>query len=296
MNFNTFISKNNFINVWNEVTSNQSKILKSNKFLYNYNILHRNSLKNSHKLTMTKSLITSGFYNDSLTNHNMWASGFLANKSSANQIVKSELQVLYKDLYNDMFFTNFLNQNSLNLFKTQLNLLSFYETSYFWYLKKFYNFNTFKKNNFNFFFKSQWNFNKNISKKQTLTLFSNKSLLKSILVNNHLINNYSCDLFQKSNKQVGSFFLKDLNVAQNDSDLFNTEDELLTLDLLTSSTFNNNLQTFSNLNQVLFDDTFNYNLKPLSKDSKLKNNSILIYNSKPKNILLLDIFSLTKFF
>jgi hypothetical protein len=295
MNFNTFISKNNFINVWNEVTNNQSKILKSNKFLYNYNILHRNSLKNSHKLTMTKSLITSGFYNDSLTNHNMWASGFLANKPSADQIVKSELQVLYKDLYNDMFFTNFLNQNSLNLFKTQLNLLSFYETSYLWYLKKFYNFNTLKNNNFNLSFKSHLNPTKSFSEKQILTLFSNKSLLKSTFINNYVINNYSCDLFCKSTKQVNSFFLKDLNLAQNDNDLFNSEDELLTLDLLTSSTFNNKLQIFFEVDQALVDDTFNYNLKPLSKDSRLKNNLILIYNSKPKNILLEDIFLLTRF-
>ena len=295
MNFNTFILKNNFINAWNEVTSNQSKILKSNKFLYNYSILHRNSLKNSHKLTMTKSLITSGFYNDTLTNHNMWASGFLSNNSSANKIVKSELQVLYKDLYNDMFFTNFLNQNSLNLFKTQLNLLSFYETSYFWYLKKFYSFNTLKKNNFNFFYKPQLDLTKDLSEKQNLTLFSNKSLLKSISLNNYLINNYSSDSFQKSTLKANSFFLKDLNLAQNDNDLFNTEDELLTLDLLTSSTFNNKLQFFSYFNQSLVDDAFNFNLKPLSKDVKINNNSKLIYNSKSKNILLLDIFSLTRF-
>jgi hypothetical protein len=55
----------------NEAVENQLKTIKSNKFLYNYSFLHRKILKDSHKLTLVKSLLTSGFYDNQLLQKNL---------------------------------------------------------------------------------------------------------------------------------------------------------------------------------------------------------------------------------
>lgn len=60
---------------------NQTKVIKWNRWLYRYNILHRKTVKNSHKLTMVKKLITTGFYDSSLTSNNIWASDFFKKQS-----------------------------------------------------------------------------------------------------------------------------------------------------------------------------------------------------------------------
>jgi hypothetical protein len=81
---------------------------------------------------MIKSLATSGFYNSSLVNKNLWASDFFNKTINVNNILESELNILYKNLYNDKFFTNYLiSSNSLNQTQSIFQLFSFYESSYF---------------------------------------------------------------------------------------------------------------------------------------------------------------------
>jgi hypothetical protein len=58
-------------NVFNEILNNQLETVKSSKYLYNYSFLHRKVLKDSHKLTMVKRLITSGFYDINLAEKNL---------------------------------------------------------------------------------------------------------------------------------------------------------------------------------------------------------------------------------
>jgi len=67
---NSLIFDKYFTNL-NESISNQLNTLKSHKFLYNYSFLHRKILKDSHKLTMVKRLITSGFYDTTLASRNL---------------------------------------------------------------------------------------------------------------------------------------------------------------------------------------------------------------------------------
>jgi len=54
----------------------QTKVVKWNRWLYRYNVLHRKTVKNSHKLTMVKKLISTGFYDSSMMSNNIWASTF----------------------------------------------------------------------------------------------------------------------------------------------------------------------------------------------------------------------------
>jgi hypothetical protein len=49
-----------------EFINTQLQVLKSSRFLYNYSFIHRKALKNSHKLTTIKKLLSSGFYNSNL--------------------------------------------------------------------------------------------------------------------------------------------------------------------------------------------------------------------------------------
>ena len=55
----------------NEALNNQTLSFKINRFLYHYNLLHSRILKNSHKITMTKKLISSGFYDLKLVDNNI---------------------------------------------------------------------------------------------------------------------------------------------------------------------------------------------------------------------------------
>jgi hypothetical protein len=63
-------SKHNLL-LLNLAVSEQLTLVKTQKFLYNYSFLHRKILKDSHKLTMVKRLITSGFYDTTLTTRNL---------------------------------------------------------------------------------------------------------------------------------------------------------------------------------------------------------------------------------
>jgi hypothetical protein len=55
----------------NEALKNQTLSFKINRFLYHYNLLHSRILKNSHKVTMTKKTISSGFYDLKLVDNNI---------------------------------------------------------------------------------------------------------------------------------------------------------------------------------------------------------------------------------
>lgn len=148
-NFSHFIF--NFTELWtlNDYVKNQLNSAKWNRWLYRYSILHRKVLKNSHKLTTSKRLINSGFYNSEIFDKNLWMSAYFGKSSNP-----SALSGLFNIFYKDLFARNF-NKNCAD-FKisilnnghqaNSLNLLNFYENSYFWFLKRFYSFNTLPTN------------------------------------------------------------------------------------------------------------------------------------------------------
>ena len=131
-----------FIN--NSLTS-QLHLIRWNRWLYKYSLLHRSSLKTPFYLNFTKSTLSSSFYNQDLGTRNLWLSTRLTKNANV-----SELNAIHRNLYGN--FMNTISTPTLlqsNLFwnKSPLTNLSFYETSYAWALTRFYKFNSTLSNN-----------------------------------------------------------------------------------------------------------------------------------------------------
>jgi hypothetical protein len=85
---------------------------------------------------MTKQLLTSGFYDTTLTEKNLWASDFFTKLKQPKQILESEFKLLYKTFYSNDYATNYLLPNTnFNSTWTSFKGLGFYETSYFFFFK-----------------------------------------------------------------------------------------------------------------------------------------------------------------
>jgi len=216
----------------NNFFKNQLNSAKWNRWLYKYSLLHRKILKNSHKLTLVKRLINNGFYDSKLYSSNIWAVNHLSKNSSDNSF-NSFFSIFYGNLLKKNNGNYFLN-NNLNLSnnsnqKLNLNLLNFYENSYFWYLKRFYNFNTLNTNliksklttstaiNFK---EKNFNMNKNlINLKTTLTSY----VLNSFYLNNKLLTNgYSNNIFYWNNyNYFNNEIFKDYYLSVNNNSVIN---------------------------------------------------------------------------
>jgi hypothetical protein len=72
--------------------------------LYHYSYLHRNILKSSHKLTMVKKLMSSGFYDTKLISNNMWASDVFSKLATPDNVLNSELNLIYGNFFKKKFF------------------------------------------------------------------------------------------------------------------------------------------------------------------------------------------------
>ena len=260
----------NFEELWslNIFLKNQTNISKWNRWLYRYSILHRKLLKNSHKLTLAKRLINSGIYDSKIFNKNIWASEHL-NKLTSNENFSSFFNIYYNNIFNskNKSFLNhqvILNNNGSQV--DSLNLLNFYENSYFWYLKRFYNFNTLSTNsikskkisNNSKFEKINEIFNENnnfIQKKNIFLTYLLNSSFNNLNLYSHF-NNLSHtsltlnQLFLNLNKTNDNF--KDIYLLINTNDFFTEND----LDILSSITM------------------------PLNKNNKLSYYSYIIYNHK----------------
>ena len=145
-----FLSKTNELVNFNFNITEQLSIINSLRWSYRYSNLHRRTMYNSHKLTESKKLISSGFFDINLTNENLWFSDKYARSLDSKKPRKSldskELLVSnWKILYNTTFF-NSTNINSISnplLSNNYNNLLrlSSYESSFHFFLKRLHNFN-----------------------------------------------------------------------------------------------------------------------------------------------------------
>jgi hypothetical protein len=274
----------NYEELWslNLYLKNQLNSAKWNRWLYRYSILHRKSLRTSHKLTLSKKLINSGFYDSKIFNKNIWASEHLSHLNS-----KNTFNALFFNYYKDLFNKNFsYDSSSYNFFllnngdqKNSLSLFNFYENSYFWYLKRFYLFNTLPSNSI----KSKLNLNKsknlindkNSSKYSTiLSYFLNSSYINLSLYSHFSDNNVNFFNFYSNFNLNNLNNLKDLYLLNNESDLL-TKDNLNLLYWLTSTSNKNNNLVF-----------FNY-LNLLNTDSKLP--SVFFYK-KNEDLLNLNFW------
>ena len=193
----------NYSEAWNLnfFLKNQLNVSKWNRWLYKYSILHRKILKNSHKVTLSKRLIGNGFFNNFSFNKNIWVSKFL-NKADS----KTSISSIYNLNYNHLFSSNhcghstfyLLNSNNYNE-SNSLDLLSFYEKSYFWFIKRFYFFNTLKSN----FIKSSCRQNNSNLNRIISTSNENLNTIKQYhILLSYLLNSFSFNiLFFLNSKQ-----------------------------------------------------------------------------------------------
>ena len=260
----------NYEELWtlNLFLKNQINFSKWNRWLYRYSILHRKILKNSHKLTLAKKLINGGFYDSQIFNQNIWSTNQL-NKLNSTKIFSSIFNIFYENLISSKDNNNLnfkINTNNNNNQTFSLELLHFYENSYFWYLKRFYNFNTLSTNsikskkisNNSKFEKINEIFNENnnfIQKKNIFLTYLLNSSFNNLNLYSHF-NNLSHtsltlnQLFLNLNKTNDNF--KDIYLLINTNDFFTEND----LDILSSITM------------------------PLNKNNKLSYYSYIIYNHK----------------
>jgi len=112
---------------------------KWSRWLYKYNLLHRKSVLNSHKNTMTKRLLGSGFYDSSFFARNPNSKSILSAHTNPNEFFNRGFLETYANFLPSG--TSSLNQLS-GLQLDYASQMSYYESSYFWFLKRFYLFNS----------------------------------------------------------------------------------------------------------------------------------------------------------
>lgn len=116
----------------------QLSAIRWDRWLYKYNILHRSTLTAANQISSAKSLVSSGFYSSSLAVRNIWAASTFNRSSSFRD--------LYDALYGDVSSASRLTPSSLPsaspLKAPSLESLGAYESSYFWFVQRFYNFST----------------------------------------------------------------------------------------------------------------------------------------------------------
>jgi hypothetical protein len=293
-----------------KLMENQSNVAKWNRWLYRYSLLHRKLLKNSHKITIFKKLINSGIYDSKLFSKNLWISEYF---------YKKQFQNIYSSLFNlyySKFFDNksLVNYTSYNYFLTNNNdkprameLLSFYENSYFWFLKRFYSFNTtwsnFTKSNVSI------NYKNDISKIATynnynLNHLSYNSIIGFLLKSRHLnLSQFSDNLLEQP-LFLTNFDEKDvfLHLKFNYKDLYTSffDNEIFSKDNL-------NIVYWTTLTSSLSDNTsfinyFDFNYAPDSKVLFFKKNKVfedrylIKSTSNVDQIFLNDLIYLSMFY
>lgn len=300
----------NFNELWslNYYMKNQINTAKWNRWLYRYSILHRKILKNSHKITLSKRVLNSGIFDSNVFDKNIWNNQHLSKYSNLTQS-SALFNLFYSDFLSDKKLNYICNHQNLinNLLTTnELSIFKNYENSYFWFLKRFYSFNTLPTNRI-----LSKNKLKIENKLLTLANFKNNKndqfntiysyLLKSNYLThgdlNHLIQLKSSNYFinQDNNVSLSSNF-KDIFILNNDSDLF-SKDNLNTLYWISSnSTYLNYLSYFNYLsykNQEISKISSNFDItKKLNNETNfyLFLSSLPLDNNYLNDILYLSLF------
>lgn len=204
----------------------QTNWIKVSRWLSRYSILHRRTIADSHKLTMSKRLIGSGFYDSSLDTLNI--------NNSSVKALSSDWASLYQSLFSQSY-GNFFNPYTNNLLTsskktTELtpkftHLLSFHEDSLSWVTKRFYLFNNLSTNS------NQYNLKLNLN-----SLKSSRSVTSEQNIDNFLSlqNNLPTYLIQ-SNLMNSPLALDSLksdsgNMPLNPFVVYDFKEELFSLD------------------------------------------------------------------
>ena len=120
---------------------NQLTLIRWNRWLYKYSVLHRSSIKAAARITDAKKLLNTGFYDSSLFSRNLWASPTLGASSEGETVAL--LGSLHRSLYGDyrnlyQISSPTLVPGSNYLATSNVKLLNFYESSYYWWAQRAY--------------------------------------------------------------------------------------------------------------------------------------------------------------
>ena len=126
------------------------KLNKSIRWLYRYSMLHRKSTKRAHFLTLTKQLVSSGFFGEHMTARNLWAAGtfFPAtfNSPKIASIVGAQYRLLYGNWRQQSNASSGSSALGYQVALTQSDLalpqLKYVERSFYFLLKRLHFFNT----------------------------------------------------------------------------------------------------------------------------------------------------------
>lgn len=212
---------------------NQNNIAKTLRWSYRYSNLHRKTILNSHKLTSVKKLLGSGFFDSTSTKNNIWFSDNFSRIDTFTNLSKTlntHWLMMYKSNLGIKQFNNYLTSNCLPSVNQNFNFLSFYESSFQFFLKRLYLYsgldsNIFSSKPYLAIDKKSLEFNS----LNSYTLYLNNFFKRSTLMND-LFNPFKGITTSKQSKEFTSFNTldKDINVSIVDSDfLLNDNLELL---------------------------------------------------------------------
>ena len=131
----------------NSSLEEQTRVIRWDRWLYKYSLLHRSSLKTGFYLNLFKSSLGSGFYNQDTGTRNLWLPSSL--NTTSDNFSSSYPSALYDQVYGRSLASDLLRSlpSSLHFYnKSNLAPFSFYESSYYWALRRFYRLNSSNSN------------------------------------------------------------------------------------------------------------------------------------------------------
>ena len=251
--------------------SNQLANVKTLRWTYRYNMLHRHVLNGSTQLTSTKKLLSSGFLDSTSSTKNLWFSdnySDLSNKSSSNY-----LSILYPSLYNSSP-TSFSGSTESSEALNKLLLVNSYETSFYFYLKRIFTFTNLNSQEI----QSSKKLHISLDSIEDNIAYNSNSLLKltlskSLYLTNGLLNpiNKSLAINNLVKKSTSVNFTKDLVVLNWEWDLLLNEQLESMVNIVNSLPSSNGLfYRFSNTTSLLNylpDTTLEFT--PITSDSNI---------------------------
>ena len=308
LNFNIL---NNYMTNYTELFSlsqsllDQTKVVKWNRWLYRYNVLHRKTIKNSHKLTMVKKLISTGFYDTSMMSNNMWTSTFFSKTTkplfdkTTLDLLHSQFNLLYKDTFNNnqLVSSNF-NELNLQSPSSPLNMLKYFEKSYFWFVKRFYMYNTLNTNNITSGIVLNQNNSLDSVTDNLNSTFTKYSLILNTLIRSFYLTNgnlnptYPTINFLRNTNHPTSNSSKDITVVNNDVELLNVDNlEVVTNFNNLTNNYNTDFNFFMNnlYNNTVDNTTLNFNYKKTPNSNNLRLSYTML---NPDLKLLSDLYIL----
>jgi hypothetical protein len=139
------IMRNTELTVLSQIIGYQSSLREWHHWLYKYNLLHRGILQDFSCESLMKQLIAPSFYSSTFLSRNMWASSITSDPSISSSTKGSYHEALYGTRSLPLLNT-FLKKDLFFHTTNNIGQITFYNSSYNWFLQRFYNFNTLPAN------------------------------------------------------------------------------------------------------------------------------------------------------